>query len=66
MGRFCLFAYTELTERFRRGRGFLPNSASLLKLFVSEKKQRVDLEKLDMMKNKINFPNKNVGSAFCK
>jgi len=25
MGRFCLFAYTGLTDRFRRVRGFLYN-----------------------------------------
>jgi len=37
MGRFCLFAYTGLAERFRRARGFLYHLASLLKLIRSEK-----------------------------
>jgi len=37
MGRSCLFAYTGLTDRFRRVRGFLYNLASLLKLIRSEK-----------------------------
>jgi len=45
MGRFCLFAYTGLTDRFGRARGFLCNLESLLKLIRSEKKQRVDLGK---------------------
>jgi len=45
MGRFCLFAHAELTERFRRARGFLYNLASLLKLIRSEKK-RVDFWKI--------------------
>jgi len=45
MARFCLFAYTGLTDRFGRVRGFLHNLASLLKLIRSEKKQRVDFEK---------------------
>jgi len=37
MGRFCLFVYSGLTDRFRRARGFLYNLASLLKLIRSEK-----------------------------
>ena len=37
MGRFCLIAYTGLTDRFRRGRGFLYNLASLLKPIRSDK-----------------------------
>jgi len=44
MGRFYLFAYTGLTDRFRRARGFLYNLASFLKLIRSEKK-RVDFGK---------------------
>jgi len=37
MGRFCLFAYAGLTDRFRRARGFFYNFASLLKFIWSEK-----------------------------
>ena len=37
MNRFCLCAYTELTDRFGRTRGFLYNLASLLMLIRSEK-----------------------------
>jgi len=37
MGRNCLFAYTELTDRFRRARGFLYNLANFLKLIRSDK-----------------------------
>jgi len=46
MGRFCLCAYTGLTDRFRRPRGFLYNLASLLKLIRSEKKQCVTFGKI--------------------
>ena len=47
MSRFCLFAYTGLTDsdRFRRARGFLYNLASLLKLIRSEKNNVLILEK---------------------
>jgi len=38
MNRFCLFAYTGLTDRFGRARGFSYKLASLLKLIRSEKK----------------------------
>ena len=44
MGRFCLFAYTGLTDRFRRSRRFLYNLASLLKLIWSEKNNVLILE----------------------
>jgi len=44
MGRFYLFAYTGLTDRFRRERGFLYNLASLLKLIRSEKNNVLILE----------------------
>jgi len=44
MGRFCLFAYTGLTDRFRRARGFLYNLTSLLKLIRSEKNNVLILE----------------------
>ena len=37
MGRFCLFAYTGLTDRFRHARGLFYKLASLLKLIRSEK-----------------------------
>jgi len=37
MGGFCLFAYTGLTDRFRRARGFLDNLASIIKLIRSGK-----------------------------
>jgi len=43
-GRFCLFAYTGLTDRFRRRRGFLYNLASLLKFIRSEKNNVLVLE----------------------
>jgi len=46
MGRFCLFPYTELTDRFRRARGFLYNVASLLKLIRSEKNNVLILNKI--------------------
>jgi len=58
MGTFCLFAYTGLTDRFRRARGFLYNLASPLKLIRSEKNNVLILENFYMMKNKSNFPNK--------
>jgi len=44
MGRFCLFAYTGLTDRFRRERGFSYKLASLLKLIRSEKNNVLILE----------------------
>jgi len=44
MGRFCLFAYTGLTDRFRLERGFSYNLASLLKLIQSEKNNVLILE----------------------
>jgi len=37
MGRFCLFAYAGLTDRFRHARGFFYKLASLLKLIRLEK-----------------------------
>jgi len=46
MGRFCLFAYTGLTDRFRRALGFLYNLASLLKLIRPEKNNVLVLEKV--------------------
>ena len=45
MDRFCIFAYTGLTDSFGRASGFLCNLASLLKLIQSDKKQRVDFGK---------------------
>jgi len=44
MGRFCLFTYTGLTDRFGRARGFLYNLESLLKLIRSEKNNVLVLE----------------------
>ena len=44
MGRFCLFAYTGLTDRFRHVRGFFYKLASLLKLIRSEKSNVLILE----------------------
>jgi len=41
MGRFCLFADTGLTDRFRHARGFLYNLASLLKLIRTEKNVQI-------------------------
>jgi len=46
MGRFCLFAYSGLTDRLRRAHGFLFNLASLLKLIQSEKTNVLILEKI--------------------
>jgi len=46
MGRFCLFVYTGVTDRFRSVRGVLYNLASFLKAHPIRKKQRVDLEKI--------------------
>jgi len=68
MGRFYLFAYAGLTDRFRHARGFIYKLASLLKLIRSEKNNVLILENFlyYMLKNKSNFPNKNVGSALSK
>jgi len=44
MGRFCLFAYTGLTDRFRHARGFFYKLASLPKLIRSEKNNVLILE----------------------
>jgi len=67
MGRFCLFAYTGLTDRFRRAPGFLYNLVSLLKLIRSEKNNVLILENfLYDEEQKSNFPNKNVGCALNK
>jgi len=44
MGRFCLFAYTGLSDRFRHARGFFYKFASLLKLIRSEKSNVLILE----------------------
>ena len=44
MVRFCLFAWTGLTDRFRLARGFLYNLASLLKLILSKKNNVMILE----------------------
>jgi len=62
MGRFCLFAHTGLTDRFRRRCGFLYNLASVLKLIRSEKTTYWFWKIFYMMKNKSNFSNKNVVS----
>jgi len=45
MGRFCLFACTGLTNRFRHARRFFYKFASLLKLIRSEKSNVLILEK---------------------
>jgi len=66
MGKFFLFAYTGLSDKFRRARGFLYNLASLLKLTRSEKNNVWILENFYVMKNESNFPNKNVRSALNK
>jgi len=44
MGRFCIFAHTGPTDRFRRARGFFYNLASLLKLIRSDKNNVLILE----------------------
>jgi len=44
MGRFCLLAYTGLTDRFRHARRFFYKLASLLKLIRSEKNNVLILE----------------------
>jgi len=44
MGGFCVFAYTGLTDRFRRACWFLYNLASLLKLIQPEKNSVLILE----------------------
>jgi len=44
MGRFYLFAYTGLTDRFRHARGFFYELASLIKLIHSEKNNVLILE----------------------
>jgi len=62
MGRFCFFADTGLTG-FRRTRGFFCNFASLLKLIRSEKTTCWFWKIFCMMKNRSNFPIKNLGSA---
>jgi len=45
MGRYCLFAYTGLTDTFRRVRGVFYKLASLLKIIRSEKNNVLILEK---------------------
>jgi len=66
MGRFCLFAYAGLTDRFRRARDFFYNLASLRKLIRSQKTTCWFWKNFYMVKNKSNFPKKNVGSALNK
>ena len=44
MGRFCLFAYNGLSERFWHVRWFLYNLASLLNLIRTEKNNVLILE----------------------
>jgi len=63
MGSFCLFAYTGLTDRFRRARGFLHNLSSLLRHIRSEKNNVLILKNFLYDEEQRNFPNKNVGSA---
>ena len=65
-GRICLFASTGLTVRFRRAREFLYNLASLLEHIRAAKTTCWFWKIFYMMKNKRNFPNKNVGSALNK
>jgi len=44
MGRFCLFAYTGLTDRFRHAHGFFYKLAILRKLIRPEKNNVLILE----------------------
>jgi len=69
MGRFCLFAYTGLTNRFRHARGLLQLSKSS-QAHTIRKKQRVGFGKLFIgWRTKAIFFskwNQNVGSALRK
>jgi len=63
MGRFCLFACTGLTGRFRRGHSFFYSLASLLKLIRSEKGNVLISEKFLYDEEQKQFSKQNVGSA---
>jgi len=63
MGRFCFFAYTGLTDRFRRARGSLYNLVSLLKLIRSEKTTKKNVLILEKF---LYDEDKNGGSALTK
>jgi len=45
MGRFCLFAYTGLTDRFRRARGFFLQLSKFSQAHPIRKKHCVDFGK---------------------
>ena len=55
MGRFCLFAYTGLTDRFRHARVFFYKLESLLKVIRSEKNNVLILENFSYDEEKKQF-----------
>jgi len=63
MGRFCLFAYTGLTDRFGRTRGFSYKLASLLKLIRSEKSNVLILENILYDKEQKQFSKQKCGKC---
>jgi len=64
MGRFWLFAYTGLTDRFRHARGFFLQVKKVFSRSSDQKKTTCWFWKtFHTMKNKSNFQNKYVGSA---
>jgi len=64
MGSFCLFAYTGLTDRFGRARGFLYNLASLLKLIRSEKNNVLIFENFLHDEEQKQFSKEKCGECF--
>jgi len=63
MGRFCLFAYTGLTDRLRQARGFFYRLASLLKLIRSEKNNVLILENFLYDEEQKQFSNQKCGKC---
>jgi len=63
MGRFCLFAYTGLTDRFRCAHGFLYNFASLLMLIRPEKNNVLILEIFLYDEEQKQFSKRNYGKS---
>jgi len=66
MGRFFLFSYTGLTDRFRHARGFFYKLARLLKLIRSEKNNVLILENFLYDDEQKQFCKPKCGSALNK
>jgi len=63
MGRFYLFAYAGLTDRFRPARGFFYKLASLLKLIRSEKNNVLILENFLYVEEQNQFSKQKCGKC---